>query len=511
VTWKILLSATSIAIGLAVGTAVAQQQRDLVIGIDGDIKNFNVDQQFDQSWFPSTLYYERLTGMDYGPDFKIRPLLAKSWDMSADGLTYTFRLQQGVTWHDGQPFTSQDVKATFEGIVENNTYSAPPLKVISSIETPDDLTVVIRLKQPSASFLPNISTYPRFAILPAHLYKGKPWDKHPNNLAPVGTGPYKLEEHRRGEYISFIRNENYWGPRPEIKRVIYRIVPDQNVQIAQLQSGEIQAMNNPPPLAMEPILSKSEGVVVDAPPGPMTYYLAFNVTKPPFNNQKVRQALAFAIDRNQLAERATFGIYKPARGTYVQAISWAFNDKALLPEPNQATAAKLLDEAGFPVKSGRRFSFDIWVSRPTEITTAQIIREQLRPLGVDVRVNQLEDILMRSRLADMQHDSYMYGNWWGPDPSEWANYTVTGQFWNRMGYSNPRVDELFAAGDLALTQEERAKHYGEIQKILLDDMPRLPLYDSGPYSFARRTDLTGWFTQEPLSFRADLRNLRWGK
>jgi len=489
-------------------TSAADDIERVIIGIDGDIKTFNILQRFDNSWFPSTLYFERLTAMDYGPEFKIRPQLAKSWEVSDDGLVYTFRLQEGVTWHDGAPFTSRDVKYTFETIVANNTYSAPPLKVISSIETPDDLTLILRMSRPSASFMPAIATYPRFAILPAHLYEGKSWDDHPNNMNPVGTGPFRFQEHRPGEYIAFTRYDGYWGEKPAIKQVIYRIIPEPNIQVAQLQSGEIHALNNPPPLAMEPILNNFPGCTVDSPAGPMTYYLAFNVTKAPFDKAEVRQALARAIDRNVLAERASLGIYRPAAGTYVSAIDWAFDDNVRLPTLDLAKAGEMLDAAGYPLNGGIRFAFDLWVSRPTEITSAQIIREQLKAIGVDVRINQMEDILMRSTMPKLEHAAYIYGNWWGPDPSEWAQYTVSKGPWNHMGYSNPEVDKLFDEGDLALTEDGRKAAYSAIQKILLEEMPRVPLFDSGPYSFARRTDLTGWFSEDPVSYRSDLRRVR---
>ena len=126
--FMVLMGSTPIMMNLVTRAAIAQSKDRVIFAIDADIKNFNIDHQYDTSWFPSTLYFERLAAMDYGPDFKIRPLLAKSWDISPDGLIYTFHLNNGVKWHDGAPFTSKDVKYTFEAIVKENTYSAPPLK-----------------------------------------------------------------------------------------------------------------------------------------------------------------------------------------------------------------------------------------------------------------------------------------------------------------------------------------------------------------------------------------------
>jgi len=506
-----MMAAAMMAVGLLAAPAAAQRDKNtIILGSTGDIKNFNIALRFDASWFPSTLYFERLVTMDYGPEFKISPQLAKSWTISEDGKTYTFELQQGVTWHDGKPFTSADVKATYDGIVANKTYAALSFTAVESVETPDPHKVVFKLKEPSASFLFLLSIYPRTAILPKHLYEGTDWNNNPANMKPVGTGPYKFERHEVGQYVSFVRNESYWGTKPEIERVILKVIADENVMLAQLRAGEIHGLNNPPPLRLEKALDAHPQIAVDAPPGPMIYAMHFNVTKKPFDDVKLRQALAYAIDRDELAQKATFGIYKPARGTYVQAITWAFNDKALLPAYDPSKAAQLLDAAGYTVKGGTRLPLEIWVSRETDVDAAQIIREQLRKVNIDVQVNRMEDGLLRQRLDEKKFDAYIYGNWWGPDPSEWEQYLGSTEYWNKMGYKSARVDELFKQAKLTIDPVKRAAFYKEIQEIQLADMPRIPLFDSGPYSFAHRTELKGWFS-EVSGFRMDMRQLRWAQ
>lgn len=503
------LLALLVLVGLTSTTGVNAATKDVIIGLSGDIKNFNIAMGFNPSWFPSTTYYSRLVTMDYGPDFKVHPDLAKEWHISEDGLAYTFKLHENVKWHDGQPFTSADVKFTYEAIVENNGMAVAILSHIKSIDTPDDHTVVLHLKEPFAPFLVQLAMYPRAPILPKHLYEGESWDNHPNNLQPVGTGPFKFEKHVPGQYISFVRNDDYFGRKPSIERIIFKVIPDENVAVAQLRSGEIHALNNPPPLHLEKALDADPNIQVDAPPGPMIYFLSFNVTRAPFDNAQVRTALAYAINRDELNEKITGGIFKAAAGTYLQSVGWAFNDQAKLPSYDPKKAEELLDAAGFPVKDGTRFGLDLWVSRATEINTAQVIREQLRQIGVDVKITQLEDGVFRNELKARKHDAYLYGNWWGPDPSEWEQYTATRGTWNEMGYSNPQVDELFKKGLATLDQNQRAAYYKEIQAILLADMPRIPLFGSGPYSFAHRTELTGWFSDAPASYRMDMTRVKW--
>ncbi|MDB4897570.1 MAG: hypothetical protein JWN15_3832 [Firmicutes bacterium] len=483
--------------------------KDVIIGLPGDIKNFNIAMGFNPSWFPSTMYFSRLVTMDYGPDFAIRPDLATDWQVSDDGLTYTFHLHKNVKWHDGKPFTSDDVKYTFEATVQNKGMALDIFSHVKSIDTPDPDTVVIHLKETFAPFLVQLAMYPRTPILPKHLYEGTDWATNPYNMKPVGTGPYKFEKSVPGQYFSFVRNDDYFGKKPAVERVILKVLPDVNVAVAQLRSGEIQALNDPPPLQLEKSLAADPNITVDEHPGPMVYFLSFNVTKPPYNNTAVRTALAYAINREDLNQKVTQGIYKTATGTYEPSVKWAFNDQARLPDYDPKKANAMLDAAGFPVKDGTRFGLDLWISRATELNAAQVIKEQLKQVGVDVKITQLEDGLLRKELKSRKQDAYLYGNWWGPDPSEWEQYTASTGTWNETGYANPRVDELFKLGLKTVDQNQRATYYKEIQEIVLKDMPRIPLFGSGPYSFAHRKDLEGWFSQQPVSYRMDMTGVHW--
>ncbi|HBY93954.1 MAG: ABC transporter substrate-binding protein [Ardenticatenaceae bacterium] len=489
-----------------------EEEKTLVISLEREVKNFANTIKYDGgSWFMGTLIFDRLVAMDYGPDFKIHPLLAESWEASPDGKTYTFHLAKNVKWHDGVPFTSADVKYTFDGIEEQKGAALATMEGIESIETPDDSTVVIHTKDVDGSFLAQLAIYPRTEILPKHIYEGTNWAENPANLKPIGTGPYKLAEFVPGSHIILERNDDYFRGKPPYDKIIYKIIPDMNVAIAQLKAGEIDAINNPPPINLQVALDEEPNVAVDMPPGPMVYFLGFNNSKAPFNDVKVRQALAYAIDRPGVTSKVAKGVCQPSQGTYVAAVGWAFNPETRLPDYDPAKAEQMLDEAGYPRgANGTRFPLKLTVSRPLEVSMAEVIKEQLRQIGVDVTVEQLEDATLRSVLqTENKHDAYLYGNWWGPDPAEWETYLRSGEIWaTPLNYGNPEVDELFHKGRSSLDRSERAKHYFKIQEIMLRDMPRIPIMDSCPYSFAHTTTYTGWFSEAPVSYRFDVMNMK---
>lgn len=507
-----------IVLALSGGGLRAQQPGDtLTMELRSDIRNFNIAIRFDVSWWPSTLYFGRLVNMDHGPEYRTRPDLAQKWEISPDGRTYTFSLVRNAKWHDGKPFTSADVKYTFEGIRDFKMYSEALASSIERIDTPDPYTVRFTTKSVDSSFLSQLaSVYQRVPILPKHLYEGTDWNSNPHNMRPVGTGPFKFERHDQGQTISFVRNEDYFKGRPNLQRVVFRIIPDNNVAIAALKSGEVHAFTFPleqrGPISLIKEMATYPNIRVAAFPGPMIYFMAFNVTKAPFDDPMVRRAIAMAVDREDVNRRITEGICKAAVGTYVQSVEWAFDREARLPAYDPQAAETLLDQVGLRREggaSGTRFKMDLWVSRGMEIDTAQVVREHLRKIGVDVSINRFEDALMRTALHQLRHDAYIYGNWWGPDPEEWAMYTATDQVWAKpMGYSNPRVDALFVQGRQTFDPAKRRQAYATIQRILLSDMPRVPLFDACPYSFAHRTEWSGWSDEAPYSYRLDLSRVR---
>src|SRR5262249_17141976 len=230
--------------------------------------------------------------------------LAKSWSASPDGLEYRFNLVPGVKWHDGQPFTSADVKHTFEEISgKYSSLARAAYKDIAAIETPDDLTVVIKMKAPDASFFPWASSQPNFPqIFPKHIYQGSDPRTNPANFKPVGTGPFRFKEWARGSHIVLERNPDYFHKDMIfLDRVVFQIVPDSGARQVALEKGEVDHLPYfaLAPASIEP-LAKARGTkVIDSVRPALGEIIAFcNLRQRQLGVKEVRQALAHAIDRN---------------------------------------------------------------------------------------------------------------------------------------------------------------------------------------------------------------------
>jgi peptide/nickel transport system substrate-binding protein len=479
----------------------------LAMNAVSDIKNFNQAIVYDSaSWFPSTCIFSRLTVMDYGPDFEIHPQLAHEWTVSDDARVYTFNMVDNARWHDGEPVTSADVKMTFEGIVEQEGPSAAFLSGIESIETPDDYTVIMTLKESDASFLYSISVYPRMPILPRHLYEGTDWLNHPNNLNPIGSGPFKFQELTPGDRFILVANDDYFEGRPNLDMVVGKFIPDQRTALAALQAGEYGALNGPPPLQLIHELQANPNLAIEAPPGPWGFYIGFNMTKAPLDNVEVRQALATAINRDDVTTKVTGGIAPVSNGPYVQGIEWAFDPSVKSPAFDPAKAEEMLDAAGLERDGdGVRARFRLFaISDELYPLVAEVVKEHLRTIGVEVEIQLMDNPTFHEVMPRLEHDLVAYALWIGPDPNEWKQQLLKDGFRNWFGYDNPEVAELFAEGVRSPDREVRKVSYYKIQEIVNRDMPRINLFDA-PYSFAHTTAYEGFFSQEGfISYRMDL-------
>jgi peptide/nickel transport system substrate-binding protein len=481
----------------------------MVMALQGasDIKNFNQAIFYDSaSWFVSTSVFARLVTMDYGPTFDIHPQLAEKWTVAPDAKTYTFNLVKNAKWHDGKPLTADDIKFTYLGVVEQNGPAASFLKSIDSIDTPDPYTVKINLKQPDAAFLYGIGVYPRLPILPKHLYENTKWLDNPNNMKPVGSGPFKFQEYVPGDHITLVANDDYFGGRPYLDRVIWKLIPDERAAIAAFQAGEYAALNNPPPLALIADMQKQPNVVVDTPAGPWGFYIGFNMTHKPLDNPDVRQAIAYAIDKKDATQKVTGGIAPVSEGVYTKGIAWAWNPNVKVPEYNTTKAEEMLDAAGLKRGSdGTRFRMNLTlISQDVYPLLGDVLKEQLGKVGIGVDIKVLDNPTFNTAMPKLEHDAMVYALWIGPDPNEWKQQLETNGFRNWFGYSNPEVEQLFVQGASTPDREKRKDAYFKIQEIVAKDLPRINIFDA-PYSFAHSTQYKGWFSEEgTISYRMDL-------
>jgi len=391
--------------------------KDFVIGMSGDATSLNPVIATDgRSYIAEWPLFDSLVELDQG--LNVKPLLAESWEVSRDGLTYTFKLKRGVKWHDGKPFTARDVAFTFYSVLDPKvttphrayfdalagfpelTAKENPKKpeelAVRPIEVVDDHTVRFRLRYPSGSFLA-VLVNPRAGIVPEHLLKGADLNTAEFNRRPIGTGPFKLVEWRRGERLVMEANPEYHGGRPALDRLILRIIPDSVVLLQELRGGGVDFIENPP-LTEVARLKQTPNLKVLVADNTSYTYFGWRQDLAPFTDVKVRRALYHAIDVPSIVREVLQGYAAISTGQFPPA-SWAFDPSVKPYAYDPARAKALLAEAGFKpgpdgvlVKDGKRFSFSVRhdQANQTEKDTAVIIQEYLKRIGVEVQLEPLD-------------------------------------------------------------------------------------------------------------------------
>ena len=418
--------------------------------------------------------------LDMGSDSStLIPHLAESWETSDDLLTYTYNLRRGVTWHDGHAFTAADVEYTFNKIINDNGVGAADMKVIDRIEVVDDYTIVMYMKEPNGIFNQQIASGSRiYSILPKHIYEGTDWRTNPYNEKPIGTGVYKFEEWVRGSHLSFVANEDHWRGRPPLDRIINRFMPDMSVAVLALEAGEVHKIGHPPNVR-EVFRLRDTGKFLYNIETTRTdiWHIAINTIITPFDNPKVRQALAYAIDRTDVTEKSFVGS-TVAKHLYLEGHRYT-NPDVMLPEYDPEVANQLLDEAGYPKgDNGVRFTAVLTTyAVPITVDLADVVKEQLSKVGIDIKIRAL-DVTTAIEVTQVKKDFELavYAWYQGPDPFMLNSYFIPDGLNNVYSYDNPRVTELLLEATSTVDVEERKKLYFEAQEYLLQDMPRIPLF-----------------------------------
>ncbi|MGQ0571228.1 MAG: ABC transporter substrate-binding protein [Armatimonadota bacterium] len=435
-------------------------------------------------------------------DLSLRPDLAETWSVSTDGLVYTFNLAKNVPWHDGQPFTSADVKFTVEEVLlKFNSQAQSAFTALRVIEIPDPSTVVFRLKRPFPLLLQYLefSTAP---ILPRHLYQGTDALRNPHNSRPVGTGPFKLQEWVRGSHLTLVRNENYFKRGlPYLDRVVVRVIPDPNARLVALEAGEADYVSGYFAYSEYERLGRKSELEMSLKGTERTASiannLAFNLRHQILKDVRVRRAIAHAIDKKFIVEKSAFGIGRIATGHISSQIAWAHNPRTPSYAFDQAKANQMLDEAGYPKRpDGTRFSVRLsWsIADAEHAKSAEIIAQHLRAVGIDVQLQPLEAGAWRDAVfIRWEFDMTMRGIGTGPDPSIsafWRSYyspnILRRPLHNFMGYRNLKVDDLFAKALFTMDQKKRAEYFYEVQTIMMQDLPSIPIRERAQASVWRR-------------------------
>ena len=420
----------------------------------------------------------------YDKNLEIEGELAEFWEFSEDGLTLTFNLRRGITWHDGAPFTSADVMFTYELMVDPNTptaYADRYLQVIAA-EAPDPYTFRVHYAEPLASALISWA----LSIHPRHLLAGEDVTRSPLARAPIGTGPYRFVEWVSGQRLVLEANPDYFEGRPYIKRVIYRIIPDPTTMFLELQAGNIDQMG----LTPLQFARQTETATFQRRfnkyryPASSYVYLGYNLRRPLFQDQRVRQALSHAIDRQELVDGVLLGLGQVAHGPYKPG-TWPHNPDVRTYAYDPQRALELLAEAGWRDstgdglldKDGRTFTFTILTNQGNDqrIKAGEIVQRRLREIGIDVRLRVIEwASFLKEFVTPGNFDAIIMGWTIPPDPDAyavWHSASARPGGLNFIGFENAEVDELLEKGRRTLDQDERKKYYDRFQEILAEEQP----------------------------------------
>ena len=423
--------------------------------------------------------------LKYDKNLDIEGELAESWQVSADQKTITFKLKPNLKWADGKPLTSEDVLWTWQAVIDEKTGSpyASDYQLVKKAETPDSLTFSVTYEQ---AYAPALDSWSGLQILPKHLLQGQ--DLHTTAFArnPVGSSYYQLDSWTHGENIKLSRNaSSVLGPA-QIDKLVTRIIPDSSAQFLELMADNIDSMSLDPIkyariIPARPELKQKLALYKELGSG--YTYMGFNLKHKPFDDVRVRHAINYAIDKQEIIDGVYLGLGIDIASPYKPGTRWSNpNLKSYAYDPKKARA--LLKEAGFVdadgdgflERDGKPFSFEIITNQNKEREkTAVLIQRRLKDVGIDVQIRAIEWASFISRFIKTgDFDVVVLGWGLGLDPDQFniwhSSQQAPGQF-NFIGYNSPTVDKLLEQGRLELNPDKRMKIYHEFAKVLLEDSP----------------------------------------
>jgi len=460
-------------VALVAGCAKKPAPDTLVMIIESSPANLDPRVGTDaQSERIDALLFDGLVNRD--EHFNLTPGLAERWEIP-DPVTYVFHLRRGVRFSDGRPLTARDVKWTLDSILTGKvlTPKAGSYRLIDHIDAPDDATVIFHLKEPYSPLLWNLSN-PAIGIVPAG--SGGDFNQH---LA--GSGPFRLVRLEQDKEVVIERNLAYWGTPARVERVRFAIVPDTTTRALELRKGSADVEINALTADMVVAIEKQKQLEVIRSPGTTYAYLAFNLRDPILKDVRVRQAIAYAIDRWPMIHYLWRDMARPA-SSVLPPSSWAYDGDVRTYPHDPARARQLLDAAGYPERNGVRFHLTMKTS--TEESTrlmAAVLQQQLREAGIALDIRTFE---FATFYSDVQRGAFeLFSLRWvggNEDPDIFENIFSSHSFppkrANRGYYSNPRVDELIDDARSTIDRERRKQDYDQIQRITAEELPYVNLW-----------------------------------
>lgn len=425
-----------------------------------------------------------------GEDLAPSPDLAKDWEVSEDGLAWIFHLREDVTWHDGEPFTAEDVAYTFNEIalVEElgaNNYST--FQPINEVEVIDSSTVVFHLDSPFAA-LPAYLSF-NAEILPKHKFEGvDPWNLNSfNKENPVGTGPFKLDKYTSGQGVELVPNPNYYEGEPYLDRLVFKVLADANTHIAQALSNELSIFALEDASSVERV-ENADNLRIHPQEATRFFWIALNQENDLFTDVKVRQAFLHAIDRQSIIDTVLKGYASIADAAISPSLKQYYTDDVTRYEYDPEKAKELLAEVGWEDtdgdgildKDGQPFAFDFDIGQQGDLEPiAQMVQQYLNDIGLDVQLNVMEwNAMIEKNIVQRDYDMAL--NWWlypgDPDVLPYFHSSNAGTGRNIPGYKDEKLDELLELGQKSTDLEERKEVYIELQQYMSETLPYLFLW-----------------------------------
>lgn len=425
----------------------------------------------------------------YDKDINLTGDLAQSWEIKDDGLTIIFYLRHDVKWHDNAPFSAKDVEFTYRKLIDPSVrtpYSGDFQKV-KSLEIIDDYTLKVTYAEP---FSPGLASW-GMGIMPKHLLEKEDLNTTGFARHPIGTGPYKFISWRSQEKIELASNEYYFERKPYLNRYIYRVIPDEATLFLELQAGGIDSSG------LTPLQYTKQTQTTFFRDNYRKFriesfgytYMGYNLNNPLFKDMRVRQALDYAVDKNEIIRGVMLGLGRASTGPFPPE-SWAYDQDVRPKEHSIEKAKRLLGESGWIDsdndglldKDGKTFEFSILTNQGNleRQRVAEIIQARLKEIGIKVKIKVIEwSVFLSEFINKRRFDTVLLGWALGMDPDcydIWHSSKIKEGEFNFVGYANPEVDLLLEEGRKTFDREKRKNTYHKIHKILYEEQPYMFLY-----------------------------------
>lgn len=468
----------------------AQQGGTATIPIGADpVMNPWHPNAFVESLFVNRVLFDGVTKP--GKDLTPAPDLALRWEAAADGLSWTFKIRDDAKWSDGQAVTADDIAFTFNDIVlkkELGATGAGNFSAVQSVEATSPTSVTFKLSRPFSA-LPSYLAY-NAGILPKHVFSGvaDPWGLTTfNKGTPISSGPFKVEQYTSGQSVALVRNDAYFGGKPNLDKLVFKVVPDANTQIAQALSGELSIMIMDNKAAVDRVKSAAQ-VRVEPRQLVQYYWLSLNQTDPRFQDLKVRQAFEYAIDRQAIVTAIEKGYGKPANTPIVPAFK-AYYDPSHESKYgfDPARAKQLLADAGWTPgadgivqKDGKPFQFTMDVGQRGVLQpTNELIQQNLKAVGIQADLSSMEWNSYIQKVV-VNRDYTATVNWWvypaDPDVFPYFHSSTAGKGFNIPGFKDPKLDDLLTRVQTESDAAKRKAAVTELQAFMADNLPYIFLW-----------------------------------